>query len=212
MLRIALFGLPGAGKGTQAELLSKHYNIPHVSTGDIFRSLLKTNSDLANEIKKVIDSGKLVSDDLVTKVAFSRLSAPDCKKGFILDGYPRTLNQAQALCDSEHAISRLILIDLPKEEIISRLSGRRVCSSCSSTFHISFLKDSAKCPECGGVLLQREDDKPASIETRLSEFNKNINEVISFFERKSLLLRINGNQSQEQVFDDIVVSLKEGNV
>jgi adenylate kinase len=196
-MRLALFGLPGAGKGTQAEMLSKHFCVPHISTGDIFREMLSSNTDLGREVKEIVTSGRLVSDDLVTRIAFNRLSFADCKNGF--------------MC-SDYMISHLVLIEVIESEIIKRLSGRRLCQKCNIIFHISNLVDVDHkyfCSQCQGVLVQRPDDQRAVIETRLNLFNENMSEVFDFFEQKKLMVRVNGNKAPKDVFRDILDTLQK---
>lgn len=210
-MRLALFGLPGAGKGTQAEMLSNHFRIPHISTGDLFREILNSDSELAKEVKNVVTSGQLVSDDLVTKIAFNRLSKEDCNNGFILDGYPRTITQVHSLSSSSYMISCLILIEVEEEEVIRRLSGRRLCENCTTIFHISSL--SAKnnkyyCLKCNNELIQRKDDLPEVISVRLKIFNDNMRQVFDFFKEKRMMFKINGNDTPENVFRSILYALK----
>jgi adenylate kinase len=209
-MRLALFGLPGAGKGTQAEMLSKHFGVPHISTGDLFREMLISDTDLGREVKKIVTSGELVSDDLVTRIAFNRLSFSDCKNGFILDGYPRTLVQANSLLSSDYMISHLILIEVVDSEIINRLSGRRLCQKCNTIFHISNLvSNDGKyiCPQCEELLVQRPDDKIEVIQTRLKLFNDNMSQVFDFFDERKLMLKVNGNKAPKEVFKDILNAL-----
>ena len=211
-MRLALFGLPGAGKGTQAEMLSKHFRIPHISTGDLFREILNTDTDLAKEVKNVVTSGQLVSDELVTKIAFDRLSKQDCNNGFILDGYPRTISQVHSLSSSEYMISCLILIEVTQEEVIRRLSGRRLCENCTTIFHISSLSPKNNkyyCLKCDQELIQRKDDLAEVILTMLKIFNDNMKQVFDFFKEKNLLIKINGNDTPKNVFDSILYKLKK---
>jgi adenylate kinase len=198
VVRIGLFGLPGAGKGTQAARIAKHFSIPHIGTGDIFRELQKGESKLALELRAILSSGQLVPDEMVTKITFERLKNEDCRSGFLLDGYPRTLTQAQALDASEHRLEVLLSIDVEKAEIIRRLSGRRVCKSCNSVYSSALLGDA--CPKDGGVLIQRDDDKAEAVNTRLMVFEKNQMPVVSFFESRGILHHIDGNGSEDEVF------------
>lgn len=199
-MRIGLFGLPGAGKGTQAVLLSERLSIPHISTGDMFRELEKGDSPVAREIKAILASGKLVPDDLVTKMTFDRLERPDCAGGYILDGFPRTLPQAVALQNCAYALDGLIAIDVDKDEIIKRLSSRRVCERCRSVFSQDALSGASTCPHDGGRLVQRPDDLPEAISTRLLVFERNFQPVIGFYEEIGQLYRVDGNGSPEAVF------------
>jgi adenylate kinase len=202
-VRIGLFGLPGAGKGTQAERLSKHYSLPHISTGDMFRELQTGESALAREIRTILASGQLVSDEMVTKLTFDRLERADCQRGFILDGYPRTLEQALALQNSVHRLRALICVDVKREEIIRRLSGRRVCENCKSVFAVSSLPKGEEhvCPLDGARLVQRADDRVEAITTRLEVFEKNYLPVIRFFDDRGLLHHVDGDGPADEVFE-----------
>ncbi len=200
-MRIGLFGLPGAGKGTQAAMLSQRFLIPHVSTGDMFRALQSGETALAQEIRTILASGQLVSDEMVTKLAFERLGKDDCHGGFILDGYPRTLEQAQVLQSSPFALNALVCVDVKREEIIKRLSGRRVCEACKSVFSIDSLGGEEVCPKDGSVLMQRADDKVEAVTIRLEVFEKNYLPVIRFFDDLGLLHHVDGDGSVEEVFE-----------
>lgn len=199
-MRIGLFGLPGAGKGTQAERISKHWAIPHVSTGEMFRELQTGTSELAQEIRAILASGQLVSDEMVTKLAFDRLKRADCQRGFVLDGYPRTLPQAEALQQSPFALDGLICIEVDRSEIIDRLSGRRVCERCNAVFGSeSLVNREATCPHDGSVLVQRADDAPEAVKTRLGVFEKNFSPVVRFYEAMGRLFPVDGNGSVDAV-------------
>lgn len=202
-VRIGLFGLPGAGKGTQAEKLGKRLGVPHISTGDMFRELQSGGSALAIEIREILASGKLVSDEMVTKLTFERLEREDCRQGFILDGYPRTLSQAQALQSSGFAVNALICVDVKRDEIIRRLSGRRVCEHCKSVFAVNALPrgEGEICPHDGHRLTQRADDSVDAITTRLEVFEKNYLPVIRFFDDLGLLHHVDGDGPTEEVFE-----------
>jgi adenylate kinase len=197
VVRIGLFGLPGAGKGTQADRIAKHYSIPHIGTGDIFRELQKGDSKLALELRAILSSGQLVPDEMVTKIALNRLGKDDCRLGFLLDGFPRTLTQAIALDQSVFRLDLLLNIDVEKAEIIRRLSGRRICKICSSVYSSA---SESTCPKDGGELLQRDDDKAEAVKTRLMIFEQNQMPVIEFFESKGILHHIDGNGSEDEVF------------
>jgi adenylate kinase len=203
---IGLFGLPGAGKGTQAERMAKYWSIPHVSTGDMFREIQKGQSKLAQEVRAILAAGQLVSDDMVTELTFERLGRDDCKYGFILDGYPRTRIQAEALQKSPFALNALISLDVDRTEIIKRLSERRVCPTCSSIFSLSTLPVGSKvnCPQDGAVLVQRADDSVEAITTRLSIFENNFGPVVEFFAAHKLLHHVNGVGEADVVFSRLV--------
>lgn len=213
-MRIGLFGLPGAGKGTQAALMAKRWALPHISTGDMFRDLEKGCSPLAKEIRGILASGALVSDELVTNLVCERLSQNDCRNGFILDGYPRTLAQAKALQSSQFALDCLMAIDISHQEIIKRLSGRRVCERCKSvygSYEIESLND-LKCPKDGGSLIQRADDLPDAIATRLKVFEKNFEPVLDFYRELGLLRHVDGFGPLDLVFERISDLLRASKV
>jgi adenylate kinase len=199
---IGLFGLPGAGKGTQAQKLASYFSVPQISTGDIFRQIEKEKSILAQEIHEILASGRLVSDELVTRITFDRLSQKDCQNGFILDGYPRTIAQAKELQGSKFALEMLLCLDVDRLEIIRRLSMRRVCPDCGSVFSIDFQKekDVPICPIHKAKLIERPDDSPDSIATRLSIYEKNFAPVADFFDSREILFHIDGMSNADTVF------------
>lgn len=204
---IGLFGLPGAGKGTQAVRLANHLAIPHISTGDMFRDMQRGDSELAREIKAILASGQLVSDELVTKLALERLGRNDCQSGFILDGFPRTKPQAEALQSSPYALKVLIFLDVDRDEIIKRLSERRVCPTCGLVFALSLLGNSDVCPKDGALLTQRADDSREAITTRLAIFEKNLEPVMDFFAQRGLVHHVNGMGNAEDVFSRLVAAV-----
>lgn len=206
-IKLSLFGVPGAGKGTQAELLTSRLSIPHISTGDMFRALQNGHTELARKIKGILASGALVPDSLVTELAFERLEKEDCKEGYLLDGFPRTLPQAIDLQDSKHAVDFLINIKVDRREIVRRLAGRRVCQVCSAIYHIDFLTGATDCKLGHGPLLQRADDMPEAIENRLEAFQANVAPVLDFFKKKGLLCSVSGEGEPEVVFERIVESI-----
>lgn len=207
IIKLSLFGMPGAGKGTQAELLTKHLSIPHISTGDMFRALQHGHSELAQEIKLILASGALVPDSLVTKLAFERLEKEDCKNGYLLDGFPRTLAQAKDLQQSKYAIDYLLEIKVDHKEIVRRLAGRRVCQVCGAIYHVDFLAGATDCKLGHGPLLQRADDMPKAIEIRLEAFESNVAPVLDFFREKGLLRSVSGEGEPEVVFEGILESI-----
>jgi adenylate kinase len=209
-VRVGLFGLPGAGKGTQAILVAKHFLVPHISTGDMFRELQNGNSRIANEIREILAAGRLVPDEKVTELTFERLREKDCQNGFILDGYPRTLQQAKVLQDSQFALNGLIYLDIDRNEVIRRISMRRVCSQCKSVFGAKDLsgRDELRCPEDGGILIQRPDDRTEAVATRLEVYEKNLLPVIKFFESLDLLYRIDANGAVDEVFSRVTTLIK----
>lgn len=193
-LCLILLGAPGAGKGTQAEIISKKYNIPTISTGNIIREALKNETPLGLEAKSYIDSGALVPDSVIISIVKDRLSEPDCQCGFILDGMPRTIAQARALEEMGVEVNRVISIEVPDEKIISRLSGRRVCSKCGSSYHITD-KPSVKqdiCDNCDGSLIIRHDDDPQIISDRLKVYHEQTEPLKDYYESKGLLKIVEG--------------------
>jgi adenylate kinase len=210
-----LLGAPGAGKGTHAKRLSSLLGIPHISTGDIFREEMEKNSELGQEVRRYVERGELVPDEVVNLVVKKRLSQDDCKKGFILDGYPRTLQQAEALEEILKELSlplkKVINLVVSEEEIIRRLSGRRICRNCGAIFHIVNMppKKEGICDYCGGELYQRDDDKPEAIRHRLAVYHKQTEPLIRFYEEKGLLVNVNCEVPLEQSVEEIVRILKD---
>jgi adenylate kinase len=212
---VILLGAPGAGKGTHAKRLSSLLGIPHISTGDIFREEMEKNSELGQEVRRYVERGELVPDEVVNLVVKKRLSQDDCKKGFILDGYPRTLQQAEALEEILKELSlplkKVINLVVSEEEIIRRLSGRRICRNCGAIFHIVNMppKKEGICDYCGGELYQRDDDKPEAIRHRLAVYHKQTEPLIRFYEEKGLLVNVNCEVPLEQSVEEIVRILKD---
>jgi adenylate kinase len=212
---VILLGAPGAGKGTHAKRLSSLLGIPHISTGDIFREEMEKNSELGQEVRRYVESGELVPDEVVNQIVKKRLSQDDCKKGFILDGYPRTLQQAEALEQILKELSlplkKVINLVVSEEEIIRRLSGRRICRNCGAIFHIVNMppKKEGICDYCGGELYQRDDDKPEAIRHRLAVYHKQTEPLIRFYEEKGLLVNVNCEVPLEQSVEEIVKILQD---
>ncbi|TDX49268.1 adenylate kinase [Orenia marismortui] len=208
-MNLILLGPPGAGKGTQAVRIEETYQIPHISTGDIFRKAIKDKTELGKKAKEYIDQGQLVPDTVTNGIVRERLSDEDCKEGFILDGFPRTVNQADALSsileELNLSLNAVINIRVSDEEVINRLSGRRICKSCGASFHIKFNPPakSGECDECGGDLYQREDDNPETIKERLNVYSKKTSPLIDYYEERKLLKTINGEQGLDEVFEEI---------
>jgi adenylate kinase len=201
-MNIILLGAPGAGKGTQAVKICGKYNIPHISTGDILRANIKQGTEIGLKAKSYIDQGALVPDEVVIEIVKNRLSEDDCKGGYLLDGFPRTKPQAQAL--DEFAKTDIVLnIDIDLDILVDRLSGRRVCASCGAPYHISTYSNT-KCAKCQGEVVQRQDDRPETVKARLNTYTLQTKPLIDYYFQKGLLVNVNGNQAIEEVFEDIV--------
>jgi len=212
-MRMILLGPPGSGKGTQAQKLMKKFQTPQISTGDLFRAAVKNQTRLGKKAKKFMDRGDLVPDQIVVGMAEERLKQPDCKKGFILDGFPRTLPQAEAL---DKMLSRLRMkidavleIEVPDQEVIRRISGRRTCRNCPAMYHIELIKPkvAGKCDQCGGKLFQRDDDKEEVIKARLRVYHDQTSPLKEFYTKKKLLKKIVGMGSINEIFRKMVKAL-----
>lgn len=210
MLNLILLGPPGAGKGTQAVKLMEKFNIPHISTGDIFRNNIKEGTELGKKAQAYMNRGELVPDSLVVEIAKARLIESDCKKGFLLDGFPRTAYQAEALADflkgTGGGIDKVINIAVGKDELVARLSGRRVCKACGATYHITGMppeKDGV-CDKCGGELIQRPDDSEETVANRIEVYNEQTAPLIGYYEKTGKLVHIDGSIGLENVFAEIV--------
>jgi len=206
-MKLIFLGPPGAGKGTQAMGVSAYLKVPHISTGDMFRLAIKNETPVGLVAKEYIEAGKLVPCDVVISMIKERLSMDDCANGYLLDGYPRTVDQAEAL-DEFAAPDAVVEIEVPDEKLFDRLTGRRVCKKCSGTFHISKLDDDKVCPICGSELYQREDDKPATISNRLNVYHTQTRPLIGYYAGLGKLKRINGDNRTEDVFQAILASLE----
>lgn len=206
-MKLIFLGPPGAGKGTQATGVSSHLRVPHISTGDMFRSAIKNQTPTGLEAKRYMDAGQLVPDSVVIAMVKERLAMPDCENGYLLDGFPRTVEQAEAL-EQFAAPDAVVDIEVPDEMLVDRLTGRRVCATCSGTFHISKLADEKLCPVCGGELYQRDDDKPATISNRLNVYHEQTAPLIGYYAGLGRLKRIDGNARPEDVFQNILSSLE----
>ena len=206
-MKLIFLGPPGAGKGTQATGVSSHLRVPHISTGDMFRSAIKNQTPTGLEAKRYMDAGQLVPDSVVIAMVKERLAMPDCENGYLLDGFPRTVEQAEAL-EKFAAPDAVVDIEVPDEMLLERLTGRRVCGKCNGTFHISKLADEKLCPVCGDALYQRDDDKPATISNRLNVYHEQTAPLIGYYAGLGRLKRIDGNARPEDVFQNILSSLE----
>ncbi|HIY57093.1 MAG TPA: adenylate kinase [Candidatus Tetragenococcus pullicola] len=209
-MNLILMGLPGAGKGTQAEEIVDKYQIPHISTGDMFRAAISAETKLGLEAKTYMDKGNLVPDEVTNGIVKERLGQSDTDKGFLLDGFPRTLDQAKALDqmldDLEKKIDAVINIEVPEEVLVERLAGRYICKNCGATYHKVFnpTKVEGTCDQCGGhEFYQREDDKPETVKNRLSVNVKSSEPILAYYQEKGLLHNIDGNREIEAVFSDV---------
>lgn len=214
-MKIIMLGAPGAGKGTQAKMIAEKCGIPHISTGDIFRANIKNGTELGAKAKEYMDKGLLVPDELVCDLVVDRIQQADCEKGYILDGFPRTIPQAEALENALNAIEQkldyAIDIDVPDENIINRMSGRRACVGCGATYHVLFnpTKVEGQCDVCGESLILRDDDKPETVKKRLDVYHTQTQPLIDFYTERKVLVEVDGTQSMDKVFDDIMKILGE---
>ena len=205
-MNLVFLGPPGAGKGTQAAVVSQALGIPHVSTGDMFRKALKEETPIGLKAKAFMDKGELVPDSVTIEMVKERLSEDDCKNGYLLDGFPRNLDQAEALATFSQ-LDAAVNIAVADEKLIARLSGRRFCPKCSGTFHVSKLADEKTCPDCGAELIQRADDNPATIANRLSVYHVQTSPLTAFYAQKGLLKEVDGALPMEEVTAEIMKAL-----
>ena len=202
-MNIIFLGPPGAGKGTQAQRVCEALNIPQISTGDILRRAMKEGTETGLKAKSYIDAGQLVPDDVIIDIVKERLAMDDCKAGYILDGFPRTLPQAEAL-DTFATIDSVIELDVADQVIVDRLSGRRVCLKCGATYHISMLNGKTTCDKCGEELVQRDDDKAETVHNRLEVYHEQTAPLIGYYEQKGLLHKVDGAQGLENTSSAIM--------
>lgn len=212
-MKIIMLGAPGAGKGTQAKMIAEKYSVPHISTGDIFRANIKNGTELGMEAKKYMDQGLLVPDELTVKILLDRVAQDDCQNGYVLDGFPRTIPQAEvldkALNEINDKIDYAINVDVPDENIIRRMSGRRACLTCGATYHIEHIPPKAEgiCDACGKELVLRDDDKPETVKNRLDVYHKQTQPLIDFYQAKGILKEVDGTVDMKDVFAAIVAIL-----
>lgn len=214
-LQLILMGLPGAGKGTQAEKIKDQYNIPHISTGDMFRLAIKEGTELGIKAKGYMDEGALVPDEVTNGIVEERLSKEDCKNGFLLDGFPRTIPQAKALQEITTRLNQkldyVIHVDVPEEKLLERLTGRRVCPTCGATYHVVYNppKEEGICDKDGTELIQREDDTIETVQKRLAVNIEQTKPLLDFYNKQGILVTIDGDQAIDKVFEDIQTSINK---
>ena len=208
-MKIVMLGAPGAGKGTQAKMIAEKYRIPHISTGDIFRANIKNGTELGKQAKEYMDKGQLVPDELTVKILLDRVAQEDCKNGYVLDGFPRTIPQAEvldkALTELGDHIDYAIDVNVPDENIIKRMSGRRACLTCGATYHIEHVppKKEGICDACGNELVLRDDDKPETVKNRLDVYHKQTQPLIDYYTEKNILKTVDGTADMMDVFGAI---------
>ncbi|MDE7431776.1 MAG: adenylate kinase [Lachnospiraceae bacterium] len=209
-MKIIMLGAPGAGKGTQAKMIADKYSIPHISTGDIFRANIKNGTELGKKAKTYMDQGLLVPDELTVDLVIDRVSQEDCKNGYVLDGFPRTIPQAESL---DAALTKLgtkidyaINVEVPDENIVNRMSGRRACLACGATYHIVHIPTKVEgiCDRCGSETVLRDDDKPETVKKRLDVYHEQTQPLIEYYSGKGALVEVDGTKDMQDVFTDIV--------
>ncbi len=214
-MKVIMLGAPGAGKGTQAKKIAAKYQIPHISTGDIFRANIKGGTELGMKAKTFMDQGMLVPDEITIGMLMDRISEADCAKGYVLDGFPRTIPQAESLTEAlkakDQTIDYAVNVDVPDEEIIGRMSGRRACLACGATYHIVFNapKTEGVCDICGQKLVLRDDDQPETVKKRLDVYHEQTQPLIEYYQKAGVLKEVDGTQALDAVFEDIAKILGE---
>lgn len=209
-MKIVMLGAPGAGKGTQAIKIAEKYEIPHISTGDIFRANIKAGTELGKKAKEYMDQGLLVPDELTTNLVVDRIQQEDCKNGYVLDGFPRTIPQAECLTEALAALNDkldfALNVDVKDEVIVNRMSGRRACPKCGATYHIEFMPPAQEgiCDTCGTELIQRDDDAPETVQKRLTVYHEMTQPLIDYYENEKILVSVDGSKDLNEVFADVV--------
>ena len=212
-MKIIMLGAPGAGKGTQAKQIADKYSIPHISTGDIFRANIKNGTELGKKAKQYMDQGALVPDELTCDLVMDRIQQDDCKNGFVLDGFPRTIPQAEALDAALGKINEkmdyAIDVDVPDENIVNRMSGRRACLNCGATYHLISIPPKVEgiCDRCGSEIVLREDDKPETVQKRLKVYHEQTQPLIDYYKNQGILKSVDGTQPMDEVFKAIITIL-----
>ena len=204
-MKIIMLGAPGAGKGTQAKKIAAKYGIPHISTGDIFRANIKNGTELGKKAKTYMDQGLLVPDELTCDLVVDRIQQPDAANGYVLDGFPRTIPQAECLTEALNKLGSAIDVDVPDSNIVNRMSGRRACLKCGATYHVVHAapKVEGVCDTCGEKLVLRDDDKPETVQKRLEIYHDQTHPLIEYYEKKGVLHTVDGTQTMEDVFKNI---------
>lgn len=209
-MKLIMLGAPGAGKGTQAKKIAEKYNIPHISTGDIFRANIKNGTELGQKAKTYMDQGLLVPDELVVDLVMDRFAQPDCENGYVLDGFPRTIPQAEcldaALTEMGEKIDYAVNVEVPDENIVNRMSGRRACVACGATYHIVHIPTKVEgiCDRCGKELILRDDDKPETVTKRLNVYHEQTQPLIDYYTKKGVLVEVDGTVDMKDVFNAII--------
>lgn len=210
-MKLVLIGCPGAGKGTQAKKLSSHYGIAHISTGDLLREQMKQGTELGKKVSEIMNAGGLVSDEIVSAMLAERIKADDCKNGYILDGYPRNVSQAEGLDAITGPLDKVVCIDVDDSIIVDRMTGRRGCPKCGAMYHVKYNppKEEGICDVCGEVLIQRKDDNEETVKNRLNIYHETTAPVINYYDEKGLLVKINGVGDIDEIFNAVVNALED---
>ena len=209
MMKLIMFGPPGAGKGTQADILGRRYGIKKISTGDALRDVIRSGSELGEQVKDLMDQGKFVPDEIVTEIIRDRVSSPDCANGFILDGFPRNLAQAEALVDMGIKVNKALLIDVPDEVLVDRVQGRVMCDKCGASYHLKNNPPAVEgvCDKCGGRLVQRKDDAPETVKARLEVYHKETEPLKDFYAKRGLLKSVENQPTVAETTEAILRAL-----